>query len=204
MPTSTGMQTIRPTVSRLGVLVSMLRQSASGAVVEEVMDRLRHRPVDPRHPFQVQQPGLGHAAGRAEMVEQRALALGADAGDLIEHRAADVARPLAAMGLDREPVRLVAQPLDKVEDRVARVQRQRLAAGQEEPLLAGVALGPLGDREQRQVDQAELGQRPPGPRRAGRRRRRSPRGRASCRSARSGSSLTSRAKRRCSTSRIMA
>ena len=92
------------------------------------------------------------------MVQQRPLALGADAGHLIEHRAADVARPLAAMGLDREPVRLVAQPLHKIEDRIARVQRQRLAARQEEPLLAGIALRPLGDRQQRQVDQAQLGQ----------------------------------------------
>ena len=76
------------------------------------------------------------------------------------------------MRLDREPVRLVAQPLHKIEDRVARVQRQRLAARQEEALLPGIALGPLGDGQQRQVDQAQLGQDRLGGGRAGRRRRR--------------------------------
>ena len=85
---------MRLTVSRLGVD----GQHGSGAVVEEIMDRLRHRPIDSRHPLQVQHAGLGHAAGRAEMVEQRALALGADPRDLVQHRSPDVARPLARDG----------------------------------------------------------------------------------------------------------
>ena len=137
------------------------------------------------------------------MVEQRPLALGTDPRHLIQRRSPDVARPFAAMGLNGEPVRLVAQPLDKVEDGIARVQRQRLAARQEEALPPGVALRALGDRQQRHVDQVQLGQHRLG------------RGELAGAAvddhevgpappARSGSSLTSRPKRRRSTSRIIA
>ena len=50
---------------------------------------------------------------------------------------------------------LVAQPLDEVEQRIARLEHERLAPGQVEGLAAGVALRPLGDRRERHVADAE-------------------------------------------------
>ena len=49
-------------------------------------------------------------------------------GDLVERRAADRLVALGAMRADREAVRLVAQPLQEIEHRVARFERERPAA----------------------------------------------------------------------------
>ena len=56
-------------------------------------------------------------------------------------------------------MRLVAQPLHEIEHGIARLQFERLAAGREEGLAAGVALRPLGDGDQRHVGEAERGER---------------------------------------------
>ena len=53
----------------------------------------------------------------AEDPQQLALALGPDARQVIERRAHLALRPQLAVVADREPVRLVAQPLDQVESR---------------------------------------------------------------------------------------
>ena len=66
-----------------------------------------------------------------------------------------------AVGADRETVRLVAQPLQEVEDRVARIERERRPAGHEEALAAGVAVRPLGDADDRNIGDAELRRAPP-------------------------------------------
>ena len=50
-----------------------------------------------------------------------------------------------AVRADGEAVRLVAQALDEIEHRVAVRQHERLAAGHEEFLAAGVAVAALGD-----------------------------------------------------------
>ena len=92
------------------------------------------------------------------MVQQRALAPGADAGDLVERRAADRLGALGAVGADRETVRLVAQPLQEIEHRVARLEGDRRPAGEEKTLAPGVAVRPFGDRRDRQVLDAEFGQ----------------------------------------------
>src|SRR5262249_45713078 len=52
---------------------------------------------------------------------------------------------LAAMGSDREPVGLVAQALQVVEDRAFLVEPERWAAGNEETLPARIAIDALGD-----------------------------------------------------------
>ena len=196
MPTSTGMQTMRPTVSRLGVVLSMAqaRQWKNHGSPSLPPDR-SPAPV----PGPARQPR--HAAGRAEMVEQRACAWRRPR-DLIEHRRPMSAHPFPAMGLDREPMRLVAQPLDKVEDRIARVQRQRLAAGQEELLGQRCARDPwplraTAGRPVRARPAAWAAASCPAPPSM----TTSP-GQLSL--VRSGSSSISRANRRCSTSRIMA
>ena len=61
------------------------RLSASTArLVEMVVDRLCHLLADALHCHQVGHAGAGHCLGRAEVFQQRAFALGADAGDLVE------------------------------------------------------------------------------------------------------------------------
>ena len=119
-----------------------------------------------------------------------------------------------AVRADGEAVRLVAEALDEVEHRVARRQHERLAAGHVEGLAAGVAVRPLGDADERQVGDAEFGEHcrrgrelalaavdehEVGPRR--RRRSSSP---SPAAPSRGPASLRRRAKRRPSTSRIMA
>ena len=47
----------------------------SAAVVEEVIDRLRHRPVDPRHPLQVQHARLRHPRAEPKWLSSARLRL---------------------------------------------------------------------------------------------------------------------------------
>src|SRR5258708_10212660 len=107
--------------------------------------------------FEVLQPGPRHRLAGAEMHEQSLLPPRADPRDLVERRGGDcgtAARPMAA---DREAVRLVAQPLQKVEHRVARLELAGLPSVHEESLAAGGAVRPLSDRPQRAVDDSERG-----------------------------------------------
>ena len=67
-------------------------------------------------------------------------------------------RRRVAVRADGEAVGLVAQALDEIEHRVARLEHERLAAGPVERLAAGVAVRPLGDADERQVGDAELGE----------------------------------------------
>src|ERR1043166_940587 len=69
---------------------------------------------------------------RAEVTQQRAFAGRTDAGDLLKPGFAQVAPAPLAMGADRKPVRLVAQPFDEIEHRIARLELERLASGHEE------------------------------------------------------------------------
>src|SRR5499427_4895186 len=52
-------------------------------------------------------------------------------------------------------MRLVAQPLDKVKDGIARLELEWIAPGQEEGLHPGVPIRALGNGNQRHVDDAE-------------------------------------------------
>src|SRR5260370_14251176 len=89
------------------------------------------------------EPGARHRSGRTEMVQQGMLALGADPGDLIERRLADRPGALGAMRTDRETVRLVAQPLNEVEDGIARFDREGRAPAQAALLPPAFELGDL-------------------------------------------------------------
>ena len=62
---------------------------------------------------------------RAEMMQQRALARRADAGDFLQAGLADVLLAARAVRADGEAMRLVAQPLDEIEHRIARRQLER-------------------------------------------------------------------------------
>src|SRR5437660_12580826 len=93
------------------------------------------------------------------MREQRMPALGADAADLLQRRSrARLAAP-GAMALDGEAVRLVANPLQQVQPRMVRGQRERsIAVGKNNLLQPGLALGTLGDSDELGCVQSLLGQ----------------------------------------------
>src|SRR5262249_23564924 len=109
--------------------------------VEEIVNGLRHRLADAGNRQEVVGAPAGHGLGGAEVREQRALALRADAGDVVERVDTDGLAALGAMGADGEAVRLVAQPLNEIEHRIARLEQQRLvAAGKVEMLAPGIAV----------------------------------------------------------------
>src|SRR5690606_30294120 len=76
---------------------------------------------------QVIHGGAADGLGGAEMVQQRALAPGADAGDLVERVPHHLLFAAGAVRADGETVRLVAQALDEIKHRVAHRQHEGLA-----------------------------------------------------------------------------
>ena len=124
---------MRDRVSRLGRLVSGTRHSR-GSRGRRIILPIRMKMIinlfcdgfaDAGDAFELAEPGARDRPRRAEMMQQRLLAAGADPGDLVERRAPDRLGPPGAMGADRETVRLVAQALQEIEHRVARVERER-------------------------------------------------------------------------------
>src|SRR5256886_4155968 len=130
------------------------RNALPRPLVEEVVDLARGLCADPGHLGKISQRRALDRLERAEMVEQGALAGRADARDLLQSRLADVAAAPHTVRADREAMRLVAQPFDKIERRIARLELERLASGQEEGLHSGVAVRAFGHRNERHVDDA--------------------------------------------------
>ena len=143
----------------------------------------------PATAFRSSMPARDTALAEPKCFSRRPLARRADAVDLVERIGADRLRALGAVRADGEAMRLVAQALDEIEHGIARLEHEAaLAAGNVEMLAAGVAVGPLGDADQRDIVNAEFGQHLARDARAGRGRRRSARDRAGreirlCRSA---------------------
>ena len=127
--------------------------------VEEIVDGARRRGVHARRLDEVLVGGALDRLDGAEMVQEGALAVRADARDLVERSLRHLALALRPMRPDREAVRLVAQALHEIERRVARRQLQRRLSGQEESLAAGVAVAPLGDADEGDAVDADLGER---------------------------------------------
>src|SRR5687768_11920553 len=100
------------------------------AAVEMIVDLLRHGFVDALDGAQVRKTRARNRACRAEMQQQGLLALGADAGDLVQLRLADQGRALGAVRADDKAVGLVAQPLQEIEHRILGIEQERLAARQ--------------------------------------------------------------------------
>src|SRR6516162_8971416 len=125
------------------------------ALVEEVVDLARGLGADPGHLGEIGQRRALDRLERPEMVEQRALAGRADAGDFLQPRLADIAPAPDAVRSDREAMGLVAQPLDEIEHRIARLELERLPPGQEEGLHPGVPIWAFGDCKERHIDDAE-------------------------------------------------
>src|SRR5262249_37144880 len=95
----------------------------------------------------------------AKVLQERALAGRPDARDLLQAGLAQVLFAPGAMRADRKTMRLVAQPLDAIEDRVARLEHERIAAGDVEGLPAGVTVGPFGHTHEWYVGEAKCRQR---------------------------------------------
>src|SRR5260370_34538297 len=135
------------------------RNALPGPLVEQCVGLARGLGADPGYLGEIgRRRGLDRLE-RAEMVEQGALAGRADARDLLQSRLADVAAAPDAVRADREAMRLVAQPLDEIERRIARLELERLASGQEEGLHPGGAVPALGHPGERHVDDSERRQR---------------------------------------------
>ena len=127
--------------------------------VEELIYLSRRLRINSRHLGEIGQARALDRFQRAEMAQQRALAGRPDPRDFLQAGLADVLLAPRAVRADGEAVRLVAQPLDEIEQRIARRQLERRAAGHEEGLAPGVAVRPLGDGDQRHVGDAQRGQR---------------------------------------------
>src|SRR3954454_24741230 len=95
---------------------------AARGFVEEIVDLASGLFIDARHLRQIAERGALDRFQGAEMVQQRAFARWADAGDFLQAGLADVLLAAGAVRSDGEAVRLVAQPLDEIKQRIARRQ----------------------------------------------------------------------------------
>src|SRR4051812_26676295 len=97
--------------------------------MEVLIDLFRDRLADPRDLLEIGKPGPRDRPHRAEMMQQRLAPRRADAADLVELRAAERLLAACPVAADRETMRLVPQALQEVQHGVARIERDRLAAG---------------------------------------------------------------------------
>src|SRR5215472_9407617 len=149
---------MRETVNRLGRLINgtiaPAVQTILSVAMEMIINLFCHGLADAGDAFQLPGTGARHRSRRTEMVQQRALAPDADAGNLVQWRATERLGSLRAVRPDREPVGLVTQPLQEIKDRVARIERERRPLRPKKPLAPGVAVRSLGDRHDRYAGDA--------------------------------------------------
>src|ERR1051326_7250291 len=125
------------------------------ASVEEVIDLAGGFRADAGNLLQVGDGCTLDRIERAEVAQQRAFSARTDAGDFLKAGFAQVASAPLPVRADRKPMRLVTQPFDKIEHRIARPELERIAPGHKEGFTPGVALGALGDGDDRHVADAE-------------------------------------------------
>src|SRR5262245_65992892 len=101
-------------------------------LVKEVVDLARGLRADAGHLGEIGRSGPLDRLEGSKMVQQRALARGADAGNFLQARLADVAPPPHAVRAHGKAMRLVTQALDEIEHGLARLELERLAPRQEE------------------------------------------------------------------------
>src|SRR5215475_3323868 len=90
----------------------------SRLLVKEVVDLARGFRADAGHLGEIGRSGALDRLEGSEMVQQRALARGADAGNFLQPGLADVAPPPHPVRAHGEAMRLVAQALDEIEHRI--------------------------------------------------------------------------------------
>src|SRR5512146_2248589 len=96
--------------------------------MEKVVDFSGQCSAHPAYPLQISQAGRRHGAGRAEMLQQRTLAPGAHACNLVQGIGADGGAALLAVAADGETMGLVAQPLQVIENRTFGIEPERITA----------------------------------------------------------------------------
>src|SRR4051794_29190258 len=94
--------------------------------VEKFENPARAFGADARHLAQVGDGGALDLLQRSEMMQQRALARRPDARNFLQAGLADVLLAQLAVRADHKTMRLVAQPLDEIQHRIARFQFDRL------------------------------------------------------------------------------
>src|SRR3954451_1397676 len=92
---------------------------------------------------------------RSKMLEQRPLAGRPNPRNFAQARFTDVAPPATAVRADRKAMRLVTQPFDEIENRVARFEHERLAAGNKKSLTTCIAIRPFGNGGKWHVDNSK-------------------------------------------------
>src|SRR5579863_10306754 len=102
--------------------------------MEMIIDLLCHGLADAVDALEIGQSGPRDAARGAEVMEQRALAPRADAGDLVERRLTDCLGSLGSMGADREAMGFVPQALQEIEYRILRIETEGRFAGNKQAL----------------------------------------------------------------------
>src|SRR5665213_509438 len=125
-------------------------------LVEELIYLSRRFRINSRHQSKIWQAGPFDRFQGAKMAQQGALAGGPDPWNFLQSGLADILLAPRAMRADGETVRLVAQSFDEIKQRIARRQLERRAARHEESLAPGVAVGPLGDGNQRHIGHAHF------------------------------------------------
>ena len=87
--------------------------------MEVVVNSLCERCAHTVHRGKVGDAGAAHRLGRAEGLQQRLLAGGADAGNLVQRVDANGLRPPRPVRADGKAMRFIAEPLDVIEHRIA-------------------------------------------------------------------------------------
>jgi len=83
---------------------------SSGALVEEIVNLAGNLGVDAGNLGEIGRRGVLDRLQSPEMLQQRAFAARADAGNFLQPRLPDIAPTAGAVRADGEAVRLVAQP----------------------------------------------------------------------------------------------
>src|SRR5215470_13958102 len=127
--------------------------------MKEIIDLAGRLRIDSGYLFEIGHRGTLDRAQRAEMPQQRAFARRPDSGDLLEPRLAQIAFAALSVRPDCKPMGLVAQALNKIENRITILEVEGGAQRDKEGLPAGITIGPLGNGDQRQLGDAEGGER---------------------------------------------
>src|SRR5579885_3503648 len=111
---------------------SARRRLGCPLLVEELIYLSRRLRIDSRHLRKVGQARTLDRLQRAEMAQQSAFARGTNSRNLLQASLANVFLAPRAVRADGKAVGLVAQPLDEIQQRIARRQLERRPARHEE------------------------------------------------------------------------
>ena len=92
-----------------------MRKLEVGLALYRLLDPLRQSGADAGHRGEIRNGGLAHAPHASEPTQQRALLGRADPFDVVENALHGAFRADLLVVGDREPMRLVADPLDEIE-----------------------------------------------------------------------------------------